>query len=116
MTATTDPTPLTDAYHAVYDHKDTRPDATHARYIAYEAAAKIAELMRTLGFDPPNRHDGEGRTDGVAPPYLTLDEDDAVEVFSALSMAAQVTATVGYNTQSAHFQGLYGKLADQARK
>lgn len=52
--------PLIEAYHVVFDHKDKLPDGP-TKYLAYEAAYKIAELIAALGFEVPQRFDGEGR-------------------------------------------------------
>ncbi len=61
---------LTEAYHAVYDVKDTIPSGHPGFYEAYEAIQKIAKLMDTLGLAPPRRFDGEGR---YAPMMTTKD-------------------------------------------
>lgn len=54
---------LTEAFHAIYDVKDKLPDG-NSRYTAYEAIQKLSTLMDALGWDVPNRHDGEGRNAG----------------------------------------------------
>lgn len=52
---------LTEAYHAVYDIKDKLPVGGATFWIAFEAAAKITQLMMAQGFTPPQRFDREGR-------------------------------------------------------
>lgn len=61
MTTTDPQATLTEAFHAVFDVKDTLPEGSDARYIAYEAVQKIDHLMDALGLDAPWRNDGEGR-------------------------------------------------------
>lgn len=106
---------LTEAYHTVFDHKDRLPEGSRARYLAYETLSKMAELMQALGFEPPSRFDGEGRPANKPRPYLVLSEADAVEVFGALDIAAQIYATTGDKVMSGHFQGLYGRLSNQTK-
>lgn len=53
---------LTEAYHVIYDVKDANLRLDAVRYAAYEALQKLAELMRALDIEVPDRYDNEGRT------------------------------------------------------
>lgn len=54
---------LTEAYHAVFDLKDSLDDLADAnrRYLAYETCHQIAALMHAFGYPVPDRYDGQGR-------------------------------------------------------
>jgi hypothetical protein len=52
---------LVEAYHVIFDVKDVVYDDGQLRYEAYEVLQKLATLMTSLGFDVPDRYDGQGR-------------------------------------------------------
>lgn len=53
---------LTEAYHTIFDIKDTMVPSDDGWYQTYETLASLARLMKGLGITVPERFDGGGRS------------------------------------------------------
>lgn len=61
MTTATQADALTEAFHAVFDVKDTLQPGSEAFRTAYDAIARIEDLLVAVGGQRPQRFDGQGR-------------------------------------------------------
>ena len=103
---------LVEAYHLIFDAKDSFPPGSGGAYDCHEALTDLRRLLTDLeGYGTvPRRFDGEGRAEGDS---LIVTHEDAGEILGALSAMAQIAAAVVDPIASAHWQALYGKYATQ---
>lgn len=106
MNTTATTAKLVEAYHLVFDFKDTLEPGSPGFAAAYNAVMSIASLLDPS--DRPRRFDGDGRADGDS---VVVSHEDWAEVRAAIDIAAQVTRTVGDVVSSDHYDALAAKYA-----